>query len=79
MMLNVEPELVEMDRAIGVVPELPEHVKVKWTFRELTPYGVTGDPTKATPEKGRLMSDALVSLLVDFVREMDEREWETVL
>jgi creatinine amidohydrolase len=71
IMLAVAPELVEMDRARGVVPELPAHVEVKWRFIELTPYAVTGDPTKATVEKGKLMRDALVDLLVDFIHEMD--------
>lgn len=76
MMLAVAPELVEMDRARGVVPELPLHVEVKWVFEELTPYAVTGDPTRATAEKGRRMRDALVELLVSFLREMDRRGWE---
>lgn len=76
MMLAVAPELVEMGRARGVVPELPLHVEVKWVFEELTPYGVTGDPTRATAEKGRRMRDALVELLVSFLREMDRRGWE---
>jgi creatinine amidohydrolase len=75
-MLAVAPELVDMDSARGVVPDLPAHVQVKWTFDELTPYGVTGDPTKATQEKGRMMRDALVELLVSFVEEMDGRDWE---
>ena len=72
MMLVVAPELVEMDRARGVVPDLPAHVQVKWRFDELTPYAVTGDPTKATVEKGRLMRGALV----DFVKEMDGKDWD---
>ncbi len=76
MMLAVAPELVEMERAIGVVPDLPAHVQVKWRFDEITPYAVTGDPTKATPEKGRLMRDALVDLLVDFIEEMDGKDWD---
>ena len=76
MMLAVAPELVEMERAKGVVPDLPAHVQVKWRFDEITPYAVTGDPTKATPEKGRLMRDALVDLLVDFVEEMDGKDWD---
>jgi len=74
--LAIAPELVEMERARGVVPDLPAHVEVKWMFEELTPYAVTGDPTKATPEKGRLMRDALVELLVSFIEEMDERDWD---
>jgi len=76
MMLAVAPELVEMEKARGVVPDLPAHVQVKWRFDELTPYAVTGDPTKATPEKGRLMRDALVDLLVDFIEEMDGKDWD---
>ncbi len=76
MMLRVAPELVDMGRARGVVPDLPEHVQVKWVFSELTPYGVTGDPTKATKRKGEMMREALVELLVSFVEEMDKRGWE---
>ena len=77
MMMRVDSALVDMSRAKGVVPDLPSYVEVKWTFDELTPYGATGDPSKATAEKGRLMNDALINLLVDFVKKMDERDWET--
>lgn len=76
MMLRVDPELVDMKHAKGVVPDLPLHVDWKWSFEEITPHGVTGDPTKATREKGERMNDALVSHLVDFVRELDERDWK---
>jgi creatinine amidohydrolase len=76
IMLAVAPELVDMERARGVVPNLPAHVQVKWRFDELTPYAVTGDPTKATPEKGKLMRDALVDIMVKFVEEMDGKDWE---
>jgi len=75
MMLRVDPSLVYMEKAKGVVPDLPKHVDWKWTFDEITPYGVTGDPTKATPEKGAAMNDALVKLLVDLVQELDEKDW----
>ncbi len=75
MMLKVAPQLVNMSRARGHIPNLPEHVQVKWLFREITPYGVTGDPTKATAEKGILMWDALVDRLVRFVKEMDRTGW----
>jgi len=77
MMLRVAPSLVHMEKAIGVVPDLPAHIQVKWTFNELTPHGVTGDPTKATTEKGAKMSDALVKHLVEFIKEMDKKNWET--
>lgn len=76
MMLRVDPSLVDMEKAKGVVPDLPKHVDWKWTFDEITPYGVTGDPTKATPEKGAAMNDALVKLLVDLVEELDEKGWK---
>ncbi len=77
MMLQVNPSLVDMRYAKGVVPDLPPHVKVKWTFDELTPYGVTGAPEEASTEKGKMMSDALVEHLVEFIAWMDERDWET--
>ncbi|MGD2200548.1 MAG: creatininase family protein [Candidatus Bathyarchaeota archaeon] len=76
MMLALAPELVEMERARGVVPDLPAHVQIKWTFDELTPYAVTGDPTKATAEKGEKMWDALLDLLVSFIEGMDEEGWD---
>jgi creatinine amidohydrolase len=76
MMLRVDPSLVDMEKAKGVVPDLPKHVDWKWTFDEITPYGVTGDPTKATAEKGAAMNDALVKLMVDLVQELDEKDWK---
>jgi len=75
MMLRIDPSLVDMGKARGVLPDLPKHVDWKWTFDEITPYGVTGDPTKATPEKGAAMNDALVKLLVDLVNELDAKNW----
>jgi creatinine amidohydrolase len=77
MMLRVEPDLVDMEKAIGVVPDLPAYIQVKWTFNELTPHGVTGDPTKATNKKGAKMSDALVKHLVEFIKAMDKKNWKT--
>lgn len=77
MMLKVAPDLVDMEKAIGVVPDLPAHIQVKWTFNELTPHGVTGDPTKATKKKGAKMSDALVKHLVEFINAMDKKNWKT--
>jgi creatinine amidohydrolase len=76
MMLHVSPNTVDMKFAKGVEPDLPQHVKVKWTFDELTPYGVTGAPEEGTEEKGKMMSDALVEHLVEFIAWMDERDWE---
>lgn len=76
IMLAMNPELVDMKHAKGVVPELPSHVQIKWTFEELTPYGATGDPSKATREKGEKMMKALIGYVVSFIKEMDEKGWK---
>lgn len=76
MMLAARPELVDMSQARGIVPKLPAHVQLKWRFEEITPYGVTGDPTRAKAEKGQVMRDALVELLTSFLQDMDRTEWE---
>jgi creatinine amidohydrolase len=76
MMLQVDHTLVDMPRAKGVVPELPSHVEWKWLFHEITPHGATGDPSKATQEKGRKMKDALVGLLVETLQSLDSKNWE---
>jgi len=76
IMLALKPELVDMEQARGVVPTLPEEVSLKWTFDELTPYAATGDPTKATREKGKKMKEVLVNYLVNFIKKMDEANWK---
>ena len=76
IMLAMNPELVDMKHAKGVVPELPSHVQIKWTFEELTPYGATGDPSKATRQKGEKMMKALIDYVVSFIKEMDEKSWK---
>ena len=76
IMLHVEPSLVDMPKAKGIVPDLPKDIEWKWLFNEITPYGATGDPTKATLEKGRLMNDALVRLLVNTIKELDKKDWK---
>lgn len=68
-------ELVEMEYAKGVVPSLPPYIDIKWDFAELTNCGATGDPTKATPEKGKRMEEVLINVIVDFIKKMDENEW----
>ncbi len=76
MMLRVAPELVNMSKLKGVIPSLPEHIQVEWLFGEITPFGVTGDPTKATSEKGIMIWDAIVNHLVSFIEEMDKVGWQ---
>jgi len=73
--LALFPELIEMDQARGVVPNLPEHVEIKWNFAELTNTGATGDPSKATAEKGAKMVDVLIKAVVQFIKDMDAKDW----
>jgi len=74
--LALFPELVQMEHARGVVPtNLPPYVDIKWDFAELTDCGATGDPTKATAEKGRKMEEVLVQAVVRFFKDMDACDW----
>lgn len=68
-----EPELAE-----GYVPDnLPGYgVEMKWDFSELTASAATGDPTKATPEKGEAMTKVLVDACVDVIEKLDACNWD---
>lgn len=69
-------EWCEPDQATSVVPSLPEYLDIKWDFSELTDTAQTGDATKATAEKGKLMNDAIVEYVVKSIKELDERRWK---
>jgi creatinine amidohydrolase len=73
--LAIVPNLVDMKNAKGMLPDMDDNVKLIWNFQELTEYGATGAPEKATEEKGQKMKEALVGYLVDFVRKMDAQGW----
>ena len=73
--LSLFGDLVEMKYARGVVPNLPTDIDIKWNFAELTDCGATGDPTKATKEKGQKMEQVLIKLVADFLVDMDKRNW----
>ncbi|HHX13565.1 MAG TPA: creatininase family protein [Clostridiales bacterium] len=71
------PEWCQPELASGVVPDnLPDHVEIKWDFAELTDTAATGDPTKATPEKGRAMTEALVDCVAGALKELDAKDWK---
>lgn len=66
-----EPELAD-----GIVPDhLPKDANIQWNFGEITHSGATGDPTKASKEKGEKMSNALVKAMADTIRELDSTGW----
>lgn len=74
--LALFPELCEPENAEGVVPDLPSCLDVKWLFSEITNTGASGDPTKATREKGRKMKEVLVNAIVTALRDLDACGWD---
>jgi len=76
MSLALFPELCDMSKAEGVVPDLPPYVDVKWTFDELTNTGASGDPTKASREKGLKIQAVLIDKLVEILTALDEKDWD---
>ncbi len=73
--LAIVPELVDMSNTKGMLPDMDLNVRLVWNFDELTRYGATGAPEKATEKKGRQMKEALVEYLVNFVKRMDKQGW----
>ncbi|MCG8564819.1 MAG: creatininase family protein [Desulfobacterales bacterium] len=74
--LSIFPELCDMDRAKGMIPNMDNNVKLVWNFNELTDFGASGAPEKATKEKGDAMKNALVDYLINFVNRMDAQGWK---
>ncbi len=76
MCLALFPELCYPEKAAGVVPSLPQHLEVKWRFSELTNTGASGDPTKASREKGLQMKQILVDTVVKALNDLDATDWD---
>ncbi|MCX6688095.1 MAG: creatininase family protein [Methanoregula sp.] len=76
MALSLFPHLCRQDLARGVVPALPAILDVKWIFSELTDCGATGDPTKASREKGKMMREALIDAIVAALQKLIESDWD---
>jgi creatinine amidohydrolase len=84
MMQAVRPELVHMDRATTIYPDPGSSylttdllggsaIRVYHDFADLSPTGVLGDPSLATPEAGRQFLAATVGALRAFID--DFRAW----
>ena len=77
LIMSLQPELIDMQYAKDRLPEdlyeLPEDadIEIKWLYNEITLNCATGDPTKANKDEGELMKNALVKLVVDFIKRMD--------
>jgi creatinine amidohydrolase/Fe(II)-dependent formamide hydrolase-like protein len=77
--LAVRPELVRAKAARKFVPKFSSRFlnftskrSVGWYARiaKISPKGVLGDPTKASPEKGRKMWEVMIKHLVEFVEDL---------
>ena len=74
---HLYPQWCEPELAKGYVPDrLPDYIDVKWDLSELTNTAATGDPTKATAEKGEKMANVLVKCMVDAMKQLDEMGWD---
>lgn len=65
------PPLCQPEHARGVVPYLPPYPDVRWLFPEITTTGASGDPAKASREKGLFMKEALVNAIVTALQKPD--------
>ncbi len=84
MYLALEPELVQMDRAVKEIPDWNENVWNDWPgggplsywphWSGFSQSGVMGDPTVATAEKGRVFLDRAQEEAVGFIAEVSGRE-----
>jgi len=81
--LALEPDLVQMDKAVKEIPEWDsEHVWLDWSDGPLSVWphwsglsrsGVVGDATLATREKGEALLSAAVDEIGAFIAEMARR------
>jgi creatinine amidohydrolase len=77
MGLALFPDLCRPELASGTVPDrLPPYAEVKWLFKELTDSGASGDPTRATREKGIRMKEALIGALEELLMYLDACDWD---
>ncbi len=83
--LAIRPHLVNMDKAVNNTPDFgsvyldyTSKRGVSWytRTRNISSTGVMGDPTKASPEKGRKMWEIMIAHLVIFVEQLKSTNLE---
>jgi creatinine amidohydrolase len=84
--LALEPDLVQMDKAVREIPDFSEHVWSDWPgagplsympyWSALTRSGVMGDATLATAEKGRALLERARAEAAGFIHEVASRPHE---
>jgi creatinine amidohydrolase len=79
LILHLAPSLVDMSAAVACVPSaLAANAHVRfggdvgfgWLSNDLHPTGVIGDPTTATPERGKALFESMVANLGDALAEV---------
>lgn len=80
IMMAIRPDLVDLTEAESQVPEtvieIGKQASVLWEINEVTHTGATGDPTKASIEKGEQMLDLFVDLVASTISDMNDRNWD---
>lgn len=80
IMMAIRPDLVDLNQAVSQIPstvlKIGQKADVIWDISEVSETGNTGDPTKATSEKGEQMLDILVDLVVSAITEMNKKNWD---
>ena len=80
LMLVIQPETVDMSKAVREEPSLPKSLSFEredlakisfaWTAKELTRTGVIGDPQAADAETGRVLLDFAVDFICKSINEL---------
>ena len=74
--LDLFPPLCQPEHARGVVTDLPPHLDVWWRFPEITTTGASGNPAKASREKGLFMKEVLVNAIVTALQKPNTCGWD---
>ncbi|WP_251861692.1 creatininase family protein [Clostridium sp. Marseille-Q2269] len=71
LMLAINPELVNMDKAVKEYPDKPLlYGKSTISLGDLSKSGVYGDPTRATREKGEKLLNIFTKKIVDIIKAL---------
>ena len=80
MMLVIQPNTVDMSKAIREEPSLPRglsfekedlaRISFGWTAKELTKTGVMGDPQVANAETGKVLLDYVIESISNSINEL---------
>ncbi len=79
IMMAVRPDLVDLSKAEAQVPQAViemDKASIIWDIAEITKTGATGDPTKASREKGGQMLEILTDLIADAITGMRAQGWD---